>query len=96
MRQINKQTGLDKTERLERLEQFNADVLDDIIIEEQNINPHNCDHSPNHLLPLRIEFDPTTNKQITINKCMCCNAEIPDDYAIQSEEYAYIDESMMN
>ena len=96
MRQINKQEGLDKAERLERLEQFNGDVLDDIIIEEQNINPHNCDHSPNHLLPLRIEFNPTTNKQIIINKCMCCNAEFPDEYSIQSEEYAFMDESMMN
>ena len=96
MRQINKQEGLDKAERLERLEQFNGDVLDDIIIEEQNINPHNCDHSPNHLLPLRIEFNPTTNKQIIINKCMCCNAEIPDDYSKRSQEYAYMDESMMN
>ena len=96
MRQINKQEGLDKAERLERLEQFNGDVLDDIIIEEQNINPHDCDHSPNQLLPLRIDFNPTTNTHVIINKCMCCNAEIPDNYAIQSEEYAYMDESMMN
>ena len=96
MRQINKQEGLDNAERLERLEQFNGDVLDDMIIEEQNANPHDCDHSPNHLLPLRIEFNSTTNKEIIINKCMCCNSEIPDDYSIQSEEYAYMDESMLN
>ena len=93
---ISNEEQSDRAERLERLDRFNADVLDDIILEEQNINPHNCDHSPNHLLPLRIESHPTTNKQIIINKCMCCNAEIPEDYSIQGEEYAYMDESMIN
>ena len=85
-------------ERLERLESFNADVLDDIIFEEQNINPHDCDHSPNHQLPLRIEFNPTTNKEIVINKCMCCNAEIPEKYETQTRDYdnEYMDESMVN
>ena len=90
---------LDKQERIDRLEQFEADVLDEIIIQEKNINPHDCDHTPNHLMPLKIEFNPVQNKNIVINKCMCCNAEVPEDYDNGNDtdmEMQYMDESMMN
>ena len=91
--------NLDKQERIDRLEQFEADVLDEIILQEQNINPHDCDHTPNHLMPIRIEFNPVQNKNIVINKCMCCNAEVPEDYDNGKDmdmEMQYMDESMMN
>ena len=88
---------LDKQERINRLEQFEVDVLDEIITQEQNINPHDCDHTPNHLMPIRIEFNPVQNKNIIINKCMCCNAEIPEDYDNGNDiDMQYMDESMMN
>lgn len=88
MKQIN---NLSEQEREERLDRFNADVIDDIAIQEQNINPHDCDHTPNHLIPLRLEINPLTRRQILISKCTCCNAEIPEDYPLP-----YMDESMMN
>ena len=75
-------------------EQLGADVLDDIIIEEQNINPRDCDHSANYLLPIRIETDPIGNTQRTINRCMCCYAEIPGEHELTA--YTYMDTSRAN
>ena len=86
----------------ERLERFNAKALDDIAIEEQNINPHQCDHAPNYLIPIGVSFDPITGNQIIRQKCMCCNKEIIDEvegYSYKSENnhlYQFMEESYMN
>ena len=83
--------GLTADERTERLDRFNADVLDDLFIQEKSINPHDCEHTPNHLIPLRLDTNPLTHRQILISKCTHCGSEIPEDYPLP-----YIDESMMN
>ena len=84
----------------ERLERFNAKALDDIAIEEQNINPHQCDHAPNYLIPIDIEFDPVSGKQIIRQKCMCCNKEIIDEVEHYKQQknniYQFMEESYMN
>ena len=83
--------GLTADERAERLDRFNSDVLDDLFIQEQSINPHDCEHTPNHLIPLRIEKDKSTNRKVIISKCTHCGGEIAEDYQLP-----YREESMMN
>ena len=87
----------------ERLEKFNGKALDDIAIEEQNINPHQCDHAPNYLIPIGVSFDPVSGNQIIRQKCICCNQEIIDEVETnyqhnqtESELYKYMDHAYMN
>jgi hypothetical protein len=90
-------------ELADRIERFNDKAIEDIIIEEQNINPHKCDHAPNYLIPIDTSFDPITQNQIIIQKCVCCNAEVIDQvqgnntYSINKNYiYQFMDESYMN
>lgn len=80
MKATNRMNNLSEQEREERLDRFNTDVLHDLMIKERNINPHDCEHTPNHLLPLRIETNKNNNKRILISKCTCCNGEIAEEY----------------
>ena len=81
---------LTSEERAERLDRFNAEVMDNLI-QEINVNPHDCEHTPNHLLPLRIEANSSNTKQMLISKCTCCNAEVEEEYPLP-----YMDNTLMN
>jgi len=77
-------------EKEERLDRFNAEAISDLI-REFDINSHSCEHTPDKIIPIRIESDMNKCKQILISKCSCCNAEIIEEYPLP-----YMDESMMN
>ena len=90
-------------EQTDRLEHFNAKALEDIAIEEQDINPHQCDHLANYLIPIDLSFDPITGNQIIRQKCMCCNEEIIDEVVAYNKNhnadknlYRYMEENYLS
>lgn len=55
-------------------------------IPEEDINPHQCDHEPNLLMPYDLKEFP--DKKVFIHRCMACGKEIEEIFPVDESDMA--------